>query len=402
MTLNVDMILGLTFSGWPFFIIPPFLLFLRMRYPILLISAILFFCMAFKKADKERRKPVVIAYVGGYRGLIKDPASIEVEKLTHINYAFVDVKNGQAWLTNLATDSINFRTLNALKLRNPDLKILISIGGWSWSENFSDAVLTEKGQQLFAATAVDIVRKYKLDGVDIDWEYPGVPGEEGNIYRKEDKENYTNMFKAIRFSLDSLEKETGKKYQLTTAVGGGQYFLDHTEMHKAQQYLDYVNIMSYDYKTNEKGIAGHHTNLYGSTKDSLEASADRSVKLYLRAGVPAEKIVMGVAFYGRGWTMPNGDNKGLNRQALKGARSGGYTRLKDSLMVQGYDRHWDKRAKAPYLFHPVNNVFITYDDERSVKAKCKYVKKYKLAGVMFWEYSSDPKGYLLHAINQSF
>lgn len=353
-------------------------------------------------AVKKRPSPVVIAYVGGFRGQVLDPQTIAVEKLTHINYAFVDIKNGQAWLTNEKTDTVNFRLLNTLKQRNPGLKIMISIGGWAWSENFSDAVLTEEARRLFAHTSVDIVRKHGLDGVDIDWEYPGVPGEEGNIYRPEDKQHYTLMFKALRASLDSLEAETGKQYQLTTAVGGGKYFIDHTEMDKAQQYLDYVNIMSYDYKTNPNGIAGHHTNLYGSTKDPEESSADRSVKLYLAAGVPPEKIVVGIAFYGRAWTLPDGENRGLNRQALKGARGGGFTRLKDSLMTQGYARHWDKKAKAPYLFHPEQFIFVTYDDERSTRLKCKYVKKHKLGGVMFWEYSSDPKGYLLSTIHKSF
>ncbi|MGX5817853.1 glycoside hydrolase family 18 protein [Chitinophaga lutea] len=350
----------------------------------------------------SRPQPVVIAYVGGYRGLIENPDAIMVEKLTHINYAFVDIKEGRAWLTNERTDTVNFRRLNALKQRNPNLRILISIGGWAWSENFSDAVLTDEGRKLFAATAVDIIRKYNLDGVDIDWEYPGVPGEEGNVYRPEDKQNYTLMFQALRASLDTLEKERGVHQLLTTAVGGGRYFTEHTEMDKAAQYLDYVNIMSYDYKTNPTGIAGHHTNLYGSTKDTAEASADRSVKIFLEAGVPAEKIVVGIAFYGRGWTVKDGTAKGLNQQAVKGARGGGFTRLKDSLMVQGYDRHWDKRAKAPYLFHPENNVFISYDDERSVRAKCRYTRKHRLAGVMFWEYSSDPKGYLLNTIHTSF
>jgi chitinase len=369
--------------------------------PLALLFVILF-STALTPAPPPGKKPVVIAYVGGFRGLVPNPASIMVEKLTHINYAFVDIKNGQAWLTNEATDTVNFRELNALKVRNPELKILISIGGWAWSENFSDAVLTEAGRRLFAATSVDIIRKHRLDGVDIDWEYPGVPGEEGNVFRPEDRENYTLMFEALRESLDTLEKETGRKYLLTTAVGGGRYFTEHTEMAKAQQYLDYVNIMSYDYKTNPNGIAGHHTNLYGSTKDTAESSAHRSVQIFMDAGVPAEKIVMGVAFYGRAWKLKDGTKKGLNQQAAGGARGGGYTRLKDSLMTQGYKQHWDKRAKAPYLFHPEQNIFITFDDERSVRAKCRYVKKHELAGVMFWEYSSDPKGYLLNAIHESF
>lgn len=358
--------------------------------------------LALTAARPATSKPVVIAYVGGFRGLIADPAAIMVEKLTHINYAFVDVQHGQAWLTNLATDTVNFRQLNALKSRNPDLKILISIGGWAWSENFSDAVLTGAGRKLFAHTAVDIIRKYKLDGVDIDWEYPGIPGEEGNVYRPEDKQNFTLMFQALRASLDSLEKETGGKYLLTTAVGGGKNFLEHTEMAEAAKYLDLVNIMTYDYKTNPNGVSGHHTNLFGSTDDPEEASAHRSVGLFLAAGVPAEKIVMGIAFYGRGWKVAGDTARGLNRPATGGYRGGGYSFIKDSLPAKGFERHWDKRAKAPYLWHPGQHVFISFDDERSVREKCRYVKRHGLAGVMFWEYASDPEGYLLGAIDKAF
>ena len=181
-------------------------------------------------------------------------------KITHINYAFVDVKDGKAFLTNEATDTTNFRKLNELRQQNPDLKILISIGGWSWSRNFSDAVLTTEGQKTFAKSAVEIMKNNNLDGVDIDWEYPAIPGDVGNVYRPEDKHNYTLMFAAIRDELDALEKETDKKYLLTTAVGGFQQFVDSTEMNKAQEYLDYVNIMTYDSQSNEQAI--HHTNLY--------------------------------------------------------------------------------------------------------------------------------------------
>ncbi len=115
-----------------------------------------------------------------------------------------------AWLTNLATDSINFRKLNYLKKDNPNLKILISIGGWSWSENFSDAVLMESSRKKFAGTSAEIVDTYDLDGVDIDWEYPGLKGED-NVFRAEDKENFTLMFKAIREELDKLSSRRASR-----------------------------------------------------------------------------------------------------------------------------------------------------------------------------------------------
>src|SRR6186713_2060545 len=132
---------------------------------------------------KPKTKPVIIGYVGGFRGLIATD-SIDVWRLSHINYAFVDIRDNRAWLHNEATDTVNLRKLNELKKINPDLKILISIGGWSWSDHFSDAVLTDSSRKLFAASAVAIVQNYNLDGVDIDWEYPGMQGED-NVYRPE-------------------------------------------------------------------------------------------------------------------------------------------------------------------------------------------------------------------------
>ena len=344
-------------------------------------------------------KPVVIGYVAGYNGLI-NTSTIDVSKLTHINYAFVDVKNNQAWLTNESTDTTNFRTLNLLKQQNPALKILISIGGWSWSKNFSDAVLTDSSRKAFAFSSVDIIRKYKLDGVDIDWEYPGMRGD-GNVFRPEDKQNYTLMFQAIREELTKLQQETGQYYLLTTATGGFDDYLTHTEMDKAQQYLDYINLMTYDFSW---GQAGHHTNLFPSADYDKEHSAHKAVTSYMAAGVPAHKLVVGVAFYGRGGVVGTTDHHGFNQKIVSTFRiGGGYTYIKDSLVNQkGFKSYWDKKAKAPYLFNAADKKFISYDNERSVKYKCKYVKKHDLGGVMFWEYSSDPKTYLLTAINKQF
>jgi chitinase len=355
-------------------------------------------CKQTKKTG-EAPKPVIIAYVGGFRGLI-DVDKISPDKITHINYAFVDVKDGKAFLTNEVTDTTNFRKLNELKQKNPDLKILISIGGWAWSRNFSDAVLTTEGQKTFAKSAVEIMKNYNLDGVDIDWEYPAIPGDEGNVYRPEDKQNYTLMFEAIRAELNILEKETGKKYLLTTAVGGFQKFIDNTEMGKAQQYLDYVNIMTYDYHPDKQAV--HHTNLYASDKYELKQSADIAIKAYITAGVPVEKLVMGIAFYGRTYTLEKGSSKGIGDPVTEQIRGAGYTYIKDSLVNRNENyRYWDESARAPYLFNFYKGIFVTYDDEESVKEKCQYVLENKMAGVMFWEYSSDPKEYLLNEINKN-
>jgi len=350
---------------------------------------------------KSKTKPVIIGYVGGFRGLIATD-SIDVWRLSHINYAFIDIKDNRAWLHNEATDTINLRKLNQLKIINPGLKILISVGGWTWSKNFSDATLTDTSTRNFALSAVSIVSRFDLDGIDIDWEYPGMIGD-NNKFRPEDKEHYTLLFKELREGLDSLSRTTNMKYYVTTAVGGSQSYIEHTEMDKVQQYTDYINIMSYDYTGGWDSVSGHHTNLYTSSGDNDQSSTHRSVQAFIDAGVPASKIVMGIAFYGKGWEMESIDNNGLYRKALKSARGGGFTYLKDSLINKnGYREYWDAAAKAPYLFNPEKKIFITYDNERSVKDKCKYVKKHDLAGVMFWEYNSDKKKYLLNVIADKF
>jgi chitinase len=366
----------------------------------LLIVAIVF--VAAKGRSKVVPKPVVIGYVTGYSGLI-NPEQINAQKLTHINYAFVNVKNNQAYLDNAKRDSTNFVRLNSLKLKNPSLQILISIGGWSWSENFSDAVLTDSLRKGFAKSSVAIIRKYQLDGVDIDWEYPGMPGEQGNVYRPEDKQNFTLMFKEIRKELDILEKETGKRKLLTTATGGFSSFLNHTEMGEAAKYLDYVNLMTYDYYSSKQ--AKHHTNLFDSKSYPSENSADKAIKAYLAAGVPASKIVMGIAFYGRNLKLNANANKGIGDTILSSANSygKGYTFLKDSLFnKKGFVAYKDEVAKASFLFNPQTKEFISYDDEWSVDHKCEYVLKNNLGGVMFWEYNSDRKEYLLNQITKSF
>jgi chitinase len=342
---------------------------------------------------------VVIGYVPGFRGEI-DETTIDATMLTHINYAFVNVRDSMALLERLETDTANFRKLNNLKKINPDLKILFSVGGWGWSDFFSDAVFTESSRRKFARTNAAIVRDYDLDGVDIDWEYPGMRGQD-NVFRPEDKQNFTLMFKALREELDALSANTGKKYLLTTAIPCFTRFIEMTEMDKAQQYLDFINLMAYDFYV-AGDTAGHHSNLFSSEDFQKEQSGDRAFKEYTKAGVPASKLVLGIPFYGRSWYMKTADNHGINRAVDSLARGGGYTFVKDSIAMRpGFERHWDDKAKAPYLWNAETKQLVSYDDEESVTLKCDYVRENGMAGVMFWQYASDPKKYLLTAINKT-
>ncbi|SOD82305.1 chitinase [Spirosoma fluviale] len=334
---------------------------------------------------------VVIGYVTG-NGWSKD--QIEAQKLTHINYAFgvPDEKGVIAPLT--AKDGENLAKLTSLRASNKDLKILLSIGGWGGCKYFSDAALTETSRQKFTNSAVAVLKKHGLDGIDIDWEYPDQIGA-GNIYRPADKKNFTLFLKSLRDGLDkqgNLDKRTGSNhYLLTAATGGDTAFVNHTELGEAQKYLDYVNIMTYDlYHGNDK-VTGHHSPLFQSAKgDHARNSSADAVDGHIRAGVPASKIVLGLPFYGRGWSETLDQDKGL----FQPATGKHYFISYDELMAkyinkEGYTRYWDEDAKAPYLWNPTSRTFISYADPESFIYKVEYVKSKKLAGVMFWEYIYD-------------
>jgi len=369
---------------------------------LFLSIALIIFGTNLQAQSHKAPKYVVIGYVGGRF----DSTMVNPNKLTHIDYAFVNLKGNRAYLGNPARDTVNFKTLVNLKKKNPDLKILISIGGWGGCRFFSDAVLTDTAREGFAASAVDIVRKYNLDGVDIDWEYPDDIGA-NNIFRAEDKQNYTLMFQKLRLHLDTLEKQTGRKMCLTTAVGGFSRYIQLTEMDKVSKYVDYVSLMTYDLAQDSLHIVLHHTNLYSSKQYNTTCSGDIAARDFAAAGVPPEKLVMGVAFYSHTLTSADAtDGKhvlGTKSVHIPQARNwgGGYTFVKDSLINQhGFKYYRDKDAQAPYLYNDSTKQFVTFDDEWSVANKCKYVKQHHLAGVMFWEYSEDKKEYLLDEMNK--
>ncbi|GAB3790098.1 glycoside hydrolase family 18 protein [Spirosoma horti] len=344
-------------------------------------------------AQSTAKSYVIIGYVTG-NGWTKD--QIEARKLTHINYAF-GVPDQQGQIAPLSKkDAENLAALTSLKATNKDLKVLLSIGGWGGCKYFSDAALTDASRRKFTQSAVDILKKHRLDGIDIDWEYPDQIGA-GNIFRPEDKPNFTLFLKALRDGLDAqgkLDKRTGSNhYLLTAATGGDTAFVNHTELGKAQVYLDYVNIMTYDlYHGNDK-VTGHHSPLTQSAKgDHARNSSADAVDGHIRAGVPASKIVLGLPFYGRGWADTRDQDNGLFQPATGKHSFISYDELADKYINKnGFTRYWDADAKAPYLWNPTSHTFISYADPESFTYKLAYVKSNDLAGVMFWEYIYDLK-----------
>lgn len=347
----------------------------------------------------EKRK--IVGYFpawASYRGFTPD--KIDAEKLTHINYAFANISSDlKIQMGNPHIDADNFRALNELKEENPQLKTLISVGGWSWSGRFSNAALTEELRKAFAESCLDFILEHGFDGIDLDWEYPVGGGMPGNISRPVDKQNFTLLLKTIRETLDARSEVDGETYLLTIAGGAGSWYVDNTEMDKIHQYLDFANIMTYDINAYWDTYTDFNAPLYSSSSDApsrVDGSVDDSVNAWLDAGFPAEKLVMGVPFYGYRYTGAANSNDGLYRRFGDGTYISYEDVEAEYLNAPEYVRHFHEEAKVPWLFD--GSTFISYDDEESIRLKAEYIKDKNLAGAMIWELSFDPRRVLLNAL----
>lgn len=326
------------------------------------------------------------------------PSGIDAKKLTRVNYAFANIAEGRI-VEGAPTDAVNLAALTALKKDNPQLTVLVSVGGWTWSGRFSDAALTPASRAVFIDSVAAMITRYNLDGLDVDWEYPGMSGA-GNTFRPEDKQTYTLLLKELRRRFDTMAVTLHHPLYLTIAAGASTEFLEHTEMGEVARYVDTVNLMAYDYYEPEGGPTGNHAPLFTDPADPKAISADRSVREFEQAGVAAGKLVLGVPFYGHVWGQVPASNHGLFQpgQPVPNAYSN-YSAIASTMLGHDYTRYWDTAASVPYLYNADKQIFVSYEDAESLAAKCKYVKKRHLRGVMFWEYGGDPSGVLLDAID---
>ena len=351
-------------------------------------------------AHAKKQRYVITAYVFP-QNIVLTSDQVAADKLTRINFAFANVDQGRIVLGD-PSDAANLATLVGLKKENPDLTVLVSVGGWLWSGRFSDAALTPASRAKFIDSVADFVTRYNLDGLDIDWEYPAMAGAAGNVFRPEDKKNYTLLLKELRERFKKMQKTVHRRLYITIAAGASAEFLEHTEMAQVQKYVDTVNLMAYDYyEPGDDKITGNHSPLYVDPADPKGISSDKSVQEFEAAGVPADKIVLGVPFYGHVWGHVGATNNGLFQPGapVPDAYST-YGKLTQDFANQGFTRHWDEKASVPYLYNSQKQIFVSYEDPESLALKCKYVIDHHLAGMMFWEYESDPSGKLLDAIDR--
>ncbi|WP_281365206.1 glycosyl hydrolase family 18 protein [Phytohabitans houttuyneae] len=330
----------------------------------------------------------------------------------------------------------NFNQLKKLKAKHPHLKVLISIGGWTYSKFFSDAAATPASREKFVRSCIDIYIKGNLpayngaggpgsaagifDGIDMDWEWPGSEGHPGNHVSPADKANNTALMAEFRRQLDALSTTTGKRYLLTAFtpadpakiaagwdIGPGGVF----------ESMDFANVQGYDFhgagsdNSWEPGRAGHQANLYRDAQDPypFEFSVDRAVQTYLDAGVNPRKLTVGLAFYGRGWQGVAAGGAGVNGewQTANGAAPGqfaeeagtrGYANLLSG--VPGCTVHHDTQSVSSYCYTGPGGQWWSFDDAWSIGQKTAWLKQKGLLGGMIWEMSGDTaSGTLMSALH---
>ncbi|MGO5066469.1 MULTISPECIES: glycosyl hydrolase family 18 protein [unclassified Clostridium] len=391
-----------------------------------------------KAADSNQSRKKIVAYFtewGVYSGHDNYKISdVPWDKITHINYAFATIKNNKiALFDEWAATGIDFGDgwdspykgnlgqIKKYKKKYPNVKVLISIGGWSQSAGFHNVAKTPESRKIFADSVVDFIREWELDGADIDWEYPTFkregdtvdnPNDQGTpLADDSEKETFTLLLKDLRETLNKAGKKDNKYYELTAAVGCGKDKIEKTEPDKYSQYLDFINIMTYDMNGAWENKTGHQSPLYKNPYDNHEDmvknyyNTDTAMKLFESYGISKDKLVVGSPYYSRGWKGVKNDGPikelpGLFATATGGAKGtwdGGraagcnpYHYIKGTLEKDSsFKKYRDPYSKVPYLYSESKGEMYTYEDEVSLGERVKYVKDNNYGGIIFWELAGD-------------
>ena len=362
-----------------------------MRFKKIFITTILLVIATINASSQDvSREMVVAAY---YTGDGTNINTYSIGKLTHIIYSFLHLKGNKLAVDNV-NDSLAITRLVALKANYPDLKIILSLGGWGGCKSCSEVFSTASGRLEFAQSVLQLMKTYRTDGIDLDWEYPVLESLPGHQYIPEDRQNFTYLVQTLRETL-------GSGYQVTFAAGGFRDYLEKSvEWNKVMPLVDYVYMMNYDLVNGNSTTTGHLTSLY-STPGQRE-STDHAVMFLDSIGVPMNKIVIGLAFYGRTFEKVDDENHGLYQKG-KFSSFIPFKDIDEKLgKKSGYEQYWDNKAKAAYAYNKTTRTFATYENIQSVYYKTKYARDHKLAGVMFWELMGDkPTGGLLDMIYEA-
>ncbi|HVQ96151.1 MAG TPA: glycosyl hydrolase family 18 protein [Mycobacteriales bacterium] len=373
----------------------------------------------------------------------------QADALTHINYAFENIgADGRCFERTAAgvgdafadyqksfdaatsVDGVadtfsqplrgNFNQFKKLKARHPNLKVLLSLGGWTYSKTFSDVALTAASRQAFVSSCIDLFIKGNLptgidgdpaggpgsaagifDGIDIDWEWPGSDGNVGNVIRPADKQNFTLLLQEFRRQLDAYGSTTGKHYLLSAFLPADPAKIAAgIEVGPVFNALDWATIQGYDFHGAWEPTTNHQGQLFAPAADPAPApkfSVDLAIGTYRGQGAAAAKLLLGIPFYGRGWTNVPATNGGLYQpgSAAPGTFEAGIEDYKKLKVLAG-TRTFDNTNGTLTLY--TGSTFWSYDDERVIARKAAYIKSQNLGGAMVWELDGDD-GTLTAAVN---
>jgi chitinase len=346
------------------------------RYlPFLIVLTIL--TNSGKAQSKNAKNLAVIGYYAGRNTAVD---SFPTEKLTHIIYSFCHLKGNRLWVNN-ANDTAVITHLVSLKNKHPKLKVILSLGGWGGCRTCPEVFSTDSGRQEFARSTRELCDYFHTDGIDLDWEYPALQNVPGYPYTPADKDNFTEVIRLLRKRLD-------RKAEISFAAGGfTDYLKTSVDWKKVVPMVNYINLMSYDLVGGYATRTGHHTALY-SRPEQVE-STDHAIRWLDSAGVPLNKVAIGMAFYARIFAGADSINDGLYRPChfLKGVPYKNFTAALSP--DSGWVYHWDKSAQAPYMYNAGLQEFASFDDTVSIRVKTEYAVKKGIGGVMFWQMTED-------------
>ncbi|KAG5635271.1 hypothetical protein H0H81_011874, partial [Sphagnurus paluster] len=322
------------------------------------------------------------------------PSKIPVQDLTHLLYSFANINpdTGEVFLSDDWADKDihypgdpwdeegtnlygNLKVIYNLKKQNRHLKVLISIGGWSYSSNFHPVVVSPDLRANFVYSAVTMLEDYGLDGIDIDYEFPG---------NEEQSRGYVDLLRELRAALDAhaIAKGTSYKFLLTIAAPCGPDSYQKLHIAEMDEYLDFWFLMAYDFSGPWDQATNHQANVYGGSMSVSEA-----IYHFTSEGVPRNKIVMGIPLYGRSFAGSNGPGMPFSG-AGGGSWEDGVYDYRVLPLPGAYVQH-DKRALASWTYHPDTQELVSFDSEDVARWKGEWIRREGLAGSMFWELSGD-------------
>ena len=288
---------------------------------------------------------------------------------------------------------IDSRIDNFLAVRKYGVRVVLSVQGYGANgQNFSDAASTAENRKKLADEMLRVVESYHFDGIDIDWEYPTYLTSRPVA----DKANYTLLMETIYATF----KQANPDYLVTAALPGGAYGYERYNLKDVEPFIDYLHLMTYDLEASARAF--HHTALYSnSSSTATAASVADSVQIYNLRGFPLSKIVVGLAFYGKYVSVPEGSKGGLGGNSTSAYKTLTYEAIYQNFISKignGVTYYWDDNCKAPYLYDKNRGCFVTYENEDSINAKCSFVLKEGLGGVMIWELGEDYEDRLLESV----